>query len=394
MPLTVTAVRAAKPQEKPYRLTDEKGLRLDVSPSGGKYWRFKYRFLGKEKLLALGVFPAVSLIDARDARDDARKLLAKGIDPGEQKKVVKRAALVAAANSFEAVALEWLDKSKVKWTPRYATVVENRIRGDLFPALGKRPIAQITAPELLPVLRKMEARGVRETTHRARQDCSHIFRYAVATGRAERDIAADVKGALKPIVTKHHPSITDPDGIGALMRAIEGYEGAIVTKSALMLAPLVFVRPGELRKAEWSEIDLDGAEWRIPAAKMKMRDPHIVPLSQQAVAVLTALHPVTGPEGYVFPGVRGRGRPMSENTINAALRRLGYTSDEMTGHGFRSMASTMLNEQGYNRDAIERQLAHSERNGVRAAYNYAEFLPERRKMMQAWAIYLGGLTLL
>jgi integrase len=394
MPLTVTAVRAAKPQDKTYRLTDEKGLRLDVSPSGGKYWRFKYRFLGKEKLLALGVFPAVSLVDARDARDDARKLLAKGIDPGEQKKAVKRAALVAAANSFEAVALEWLDKNKVKWTARYTTVVENRIRGDLFPALGKRPIAQITAPELLPVLRKMEARGVRETTHRARQDCSHIFRYAIATGRAERDIAADVKGALKPIVTKHHPSITDPDGIGALMRAIEGYEGAIVTKSALMLAPLVFVRPGELRRAEWEEFDLDGAEWRIPAAKMKMRDPHIVPLSTQAVTILRALAPVTGPRGYLFPGVRGRGRCMSENTINAALRRLGYTSDEMTGHGFRSMASTMLNEQGYNRDAIERQLAHSERNGVRAAYNYAEFLPERRLMMQAWATWLDGQTLL
>jgi integrase len=394
MPLTVTAVRAAKPQEKPYRLTDEKGLRLDVSPSGGKYWRFKYRFLGKEKLLALGVFPAVSLADARDARDDARKLLAKDIDPGEQKKIVKRAALVAAANSFEAVALEWLDKSKVKWTPRYATVVENRIRGDLFPAMGKRPIAQITAQELLAVLRKMEARGVRETTHRARQDSSHIFRYAIATGKAERDVAADVKGALKPVVTAHHPSITDPEGIGALIRAIEGYEGSFITKSALLLAPRVFVRPGELRKAEWEEFDLDGAEWRIPAAKMKMRAVHIVPLSTQAVAILRALHDVTGPKGYVFPGVRGRGRPMSENTINAALRRLGYASDEMTGHGFRSLASTILNEQGYNRDAIERQLAHSERNDVRAAYNYAEFLPERRKMMQEFSAWLDGKTLL
>lgn len=388
MPLTTTAVRAAKPKEKPYRLADEKGMYLEVTPAGGRYWRLKYRFLGKEKLLALGVFPAVSLADAREARDEARKLLARGSDPSEQKKMAKRQALVAAANSFEVVAVEWLEKNKPKWTQRYASVVEGRIRKDLFPALGKRPITQITAQELLAVLRKMEGRGVRETTHRARQDCSHIMRYAIATGRAERDVAADVQGALKPVVVKHHAAITAPDGIGALMRAIRGFEGSFITKSALMLAPLVFVRPGELRNAEWPEIDLDAAEWRIPSAKMKMRTPHIVPLSEQAVKVLRALEPVTGPDGFVFPSVRGKGRSMSENTVNAALRRLGYTTDEMTGHGFRSMASTMLNEQGYNRDAIERQLAHAERNDVRAAYNYAEFLPERRAMMQAWASWL------
>ncbi|TDY25762.1 integrase [Paraburkholderia sp. BL6665CI2N2] len=394
MPLTVAAVRAAKPQEKTYRLADEKGMYLEITAAGGRYWRFKYRFAGKEKLLALGVFPDVSLAGAREARDDARRLLAKGADPSEAKKAAKRAASVASVNSFEAIAIEWFDRQKPKWTAGYADKIERRMRGDIFPAIGGRPISQITAQELLAALRKIEARGVYETAHRARQDCGHVFRYAIATGRAERDVAADVLGALHPVVTTHHASITDPEKIGALMRAIEGYDGSFITKSALLLAPLVFVRPGELRKAEWTEIDLDGAEWRIPGAKMKMRTPHIVPLSKQAVAILRKLKPLTGDDGYVFPGVRGRKRPMSENTINAALRRLGYATDEMTGHGFRSMASTLLNEQGYNRDWIERQLAHGDRDTVRAAYNYAEFLPERRKMMQAWATYLDGLLLM
>jgi integrase len=321
-------------------------------------------------------------------------LLAKGVDPSEAKKAAKRSQAVVAANSFEAIALEWFARNKPKWTPGYAEKIEKRLRKDLFPVLGKRPIAQIGAQELLAAIRKIEARGVYETAHRARQDCGHIFRYAIASGRAERDVAADIRDALHPVVTKHHASITDPEKIGALMRAIEGYDGSFTVKCALRLAPLVFVRPGELRAAEWSEIDLDSAEWRIPAAKMKMRDPHIVPLSTQAVTILRSLHPVTGPKGFVFPGVRGHGRPMSENTVNAALRRLGYANDEMTGHGFRSMASTILNEQQWNPDAIERQLAHSERDSVRATYNYAEFLPERRKMMQAWATYLDGLTIL
>jgi integrase len=394
MPLTVAAVRAAKPREKSYRLADEKGMYLEVAPTGGRYWRLKYRFSGKEKLLALGVFPDVSLAEAREARDDARKLLAKGVDPSEARKASKRAAAVSAANSFEAIALEWFGRNKPKWTVGYADKIDQRLRRDVFPAIGPRPISQITAQELLAMLRKIEARGVYETAHRARQDCGHIFRYAIATGRAERDIAADVQGALHPVVTTHHPSITAPEKIGALMRAIEGYDGAFITKCALLLAPLVFVRPGELRTAEWSEVDLDAAEWRIPASKMKMRTPHIVPLAPQAVAVLRKLHPLTGSGRYVFPGVRGRDRPMSENTINAALRRLGYAADEMSGHGFRSMASTLLNEQGYNRDWIERQLAHAERDSVRAAYNYAEHLPERRKMMTEWATYLDGLALL
>jgi integrase len=354
MPLTVAAVRAAKPQEKSYRLSDEKGMYLEVTAAGGKYWRLKYRFAGKEKLLALGVFPEVSVADARQARDDARRLLSKGVDPSEAKKAAKRAAVVASANSFEAVAIEWFERHKPKWTPGYADKIDRRLRRDVFPAIGSRPIAQITAQELLAALRKIEARGVHETARRARQDCGHIFRYAIATGRAERDVAADVMGALHPVITKHHASITDPERVGALIRAIEGYDGAFVTKCALQLAPLLFVRPGELRKAEWSEIDLDAAEWRIPAERMKMRAPHIVPLSTQAVAILRKLHPVTGSERYVFPGVRGRGRPMSENTINAALRRLGYDRNQMTGHGFRSMTSTLLNEQGWNRDTIER----------------------------------------
>ncbi|OWW19197.1 tyrosine-type recombinase/integrase [Noviherbaspirillum denitrificans] len=392
MALTDTAIRNAKPKEKPYKLSDERGLFMLVHSNGGRYWRFKYRFGGKEKLLALGVYPDVPLKDARERRDDARRQVAAGIDPGLQRKAQKAAKVSCAANSFEAVAREWFAKYSPNWVDSHSSKIIRRFEKDIFPWLGNRPIGEISAPELLTTLRRIEGRRALETAHRALQNCGQVFRYAVATGRADRDPSGDLRGALPPTRPKHHASITEPKAIGAMLRTMDGYQGSFVTKCALKLAPLVFVRPGELRKAEWSEFNLDAAEWRIPAARMKMREQHIVPLSTQAVAILRELHALTGTGRYLFPGARTNGRPMSENTVNAALRRLGYKGDEMTGHGFRSMASTHLNEQGWHRDAIERQLAHAERDEVRAAYNYAEHLPERRRMMQAWADYLDGLA--
>jgi integrase len=391
MPLTDTAVRNAKPELKPRKLADEKGLFLLIHSNGSKYWRFKYRFGGKEKLLALGIYPDVSLAQARQRRDEARKLLANEVDPGIYKQEAKRARKDMAGNSFEAIGREWYAKHSPNWAPSHGDKIIRRLERDIFPWIGSRPIAEITAHILLTTLRRIEERGALETAHRAHQNCSQIFRYAVATGRAERDPCADLRGALPPAKEKHHPSITDPVAIGELLRAVEGYRGSFVTKCALQLAPLLFVRPGELRRAEWSEVNLENAEWRIPREKMKMRAVHIVPLCVQAVKILRDLCALTGDKKYLFPGVRTPSRPMSENTVNGALRRLGYGKEEMTGHGFRSMASTLLNEQGWNRDAIERQLAHAERDSVRAAYNYAEHLPERRKMMQAWADYLDGL---
>ena len=391
MPLTEIAVRNAKARAKPARLFDAGGLYLEISPSGGKWWRFKYRFGEKEKRLSLGVYPEVSLKAARAKRDDARRLLADGIDPSEHRQQSKSALTAKSVNSFEAIAREWFAKFSENWVDTHSSKIIRRLERDLFPWLGARPINSITAPELLSALRRIESRGALETAHRAMQNCGQVFRYAVATGRAERDPIGDLRGALPPVKEKHHASIRDPKAIGALLRAIDGYEGSLITKCALRLAPLLFVRPGELRKAEWTEFNLDAAEWRIPAERMKMREQHIVPLSTQAVAILRELHALTGARRYVFPGARTNGRPMSENTVNAGLRRLGYAKNEMTGHGFRSIASTLLNEQGWHRDAIERQLAHAERDNVRAAYNFAEHLPERRKMMQAWSDYLDGL---
>ncbi|MEW8293626.1 MAG: integrase arm-type DNA-binding domain-containing protein [Candidatus Thiodiazotropha sp.] len=391
MALTDTAIRKAKPREdgKARKLFDGGGLFLLVKPNRARYWRLKYRFHGKEKLLALGVYPDVSLKSARDKRDDARKQIAAGIDPSEARKAEKAAR--SSENSFEAIAREWWSKHKPNWSESHSSRIMLRLENDVFPWIGSKPIQDITPPELLTVLRRVENRGALETAHRIHQSCGQIFRYAIATLRAERDTAADLKGALPPTNQKHHASITDPKLIGELLRAIDGYQGQFITRCALRLAPLTFVRPGELRHAEWSEIDLDKAEWRIPAEKMKMKTVHIVPLSTQAVAILNEIKPLTGHSKYVFPSVRTLKRPMSENTVTAALRRLGYASGEMTGHGFRSMASTILNEQGWHRDAIERQLAHMERDSVRAAYNYAEHLPERIKMMQAWSDYLYGL---
>lgn len=392
MPLTDTAAKNAKPKAKPYKLGDSGGLFLLVATNGGRWWRLKYRFDGKEKLLSVGIYPEVSLKQARDRRDEARRLLAEGIDPGEHRKVTKVAQSDADPNTFEAVALEWITKLQSTWTENHADKIRRRLERDLFPWIGKRPIASIEPQDVLTALRRIEARGRIETAHRALQNCSQIFRYAVATQRMASDPARDLRGALPPVKEKHHPSLTDPKAVGELLVALASYKGSFVTACALRLAPLLFVRPGELRRAEWSEFDLDAAEWRIPAGKMKARVQHIVPLSTQAVAIFKELQPVTSRSKYVFPGLRSAQRPMSENTVNAALRRLGYAKDQMTGHGFRSIASTRLNEMGWNKDAIERQLAHGERDPVRAAYNYAEHLPERRKMMQAWADYLDTLT--
>ncbi len=392
MPLTDTACKNAKPKPdgKPAKYADEKGMYLLVNQTG-KYWRLDYRYANKRKTLAIGVYPTVTLKDAREKRDEARRLLAEDIDPGEHRKVTKASKVLQAENSFEAVAREWFTKFKPTWTDGHAERIIRRLERDIFPWLGGHPIADIEAPELLTNLQRIERRGAIETAHRAMQNTSQIFRYAIATGRAKYNPAADLTGALAPTIKTSFPTITDPTKIAELLRAIDGYQGTLATQCALKLAPLVFVRPGELRQAEWCEVDLENALWVIPAARMKMREKHVVPLSRQAVAILSELKPLTGNGRYVFPGARSNGRPMSENTVNAALRRLGYDKDTMTGHGFRHMASTLLNEQGWNRDAIERQMAHAERNSIRATYNYAEYLPERHRMMQSWADYLEAL---
>jgi integrase len=385
--LNETKIRAAKLKERPYKLFDKRGLFLLVTPTGGRLWRLRYRIGALEKLISLGAYPDVTLKRAREKRDDARRLIADDIDPSAQRKA-QRAALL---DTFEGVAKEWLALQSKSLAPETISILGARLNSALYPYLGNRPVASITAQELLIAIRRIEARGRHETAHRVRALAGRVLRYAVATGRAQHDVAADLKDALAPVESRNFASVTDPARVGELMRAIDGYSGYPVTALALKLAPLVFVRPGELRAAEWSEFDLPNGEWRIPAARMKMKEPHIVPLARQAIAILRELEPLARGGRYLFPSLRTRERPMSENTINAALRRLGYSSEEQTGHGFRSMASTLLNEQGFPPDVIELQLAHTERNKVRAAYNKAQRLPERRKMMQAWADYLDGL---
>ena len=397
MPLTDVAVRNIKPGPKTVRLRDERGLYLEVSPKGGKWWRLRYTYQGKENMLSLGVYPDVSLKDARERRDEARKLIANGIDPSQARKEEKAEAEAQAlelATTFEAVAREWHSKQVMTWSESTGIKVLACMEQYLFPSFGSTPITALRAPDILPTLRAVEAKGINYTAKKLRQYCESIFAFAVATGQAERNVGADLRGALAPCKVKNRPAITDPKGVAQLLRAIDGYAGSPVTLAALKLAPLAFVRPGELRQMEWAEIDLDaenGPQWSIPAEKMKMRVPHIVPLAKQAVAVLEEIHPLTGSGRYVFPCNRTKGRCMSNMTINAALRRLGYEQGEMCAHGFRAMASTMLNELGWAQDAIERQLAHAERNKVRATYNRALLLPERRKMMQAWADYLDKL---
>jgi len=391
MSLTDVKVRTTKSQEKAYKLSDEKGLFLYVTSSGGKYWRLKYRYQGKEKLLALGVYPDVSLAFAREQRDDARKLLASDIDPGEHRKVMKTATADRAANSFELVAREWFVKHSQNWVASHADKIIRRLERDIFPWLGAKPIAEITAPDLLAVLRRIENRGAIETAHRAMGNCGQVFRYAVATGRAERDPSQDLKGALPPVKGTHFAAQTNPQQFAELLRTINSYEGTLTVCCALRLAPLVFVRPGELRHAEWASIDFEKEEWRYIVTKTNT--PHVVPLSTQAMAILQELHPLTGSGRYVFPSARSIHRPMSDNAILAALRRLGVSKEEASGHGFRATARTLLDEVlGVRPDFIEHQLAHAVRDPNGRAYNRTAYLPERKKMMQDWADYLDSIV--
>jgi integrase len=392
MALTDSALRAAKPADKQFKLSDSGGLYVIVKPSGGKLWRLKYRVHGKEKMLAIGVYPDISLKDARDRRDQAKKLLAQGKDPSAEKKRAAVAAKVGAANTFKAIAAELVARAEAE-EQSDATLTKARwFLRLLEPALGARPVSEIEPYEILAVVNKHADRGRHETARRLLAFTSRVFRHAVATTRASRNPAADLKGALVAPKVKHHAAITEPAGVGALLRAIEGFEGQPSTKLALRLAPHVFVRPGELRNAEWPEIDLDLAIWRIPGVKMKMRQDHVVPLSRQSVAILRDAQRLCGGGKYVFPGVRSPRRPMSENTLNAALRRLGYSSEEMTSHGFRSTASTLLNESGrWSPDAIERALAHNDEDDVRAAYNRSVYWHERVEMAQWWSDYLETL---
>ena len=390
MPLTDTAIRNIKPGEKPVKLFDERGLFLLVTPSGGRWWRLKYRINGKEKQLSLGVYPDVGLKEARQRRDDARKRVAAGIDPSENRKAQKSARADRAANSFEVVALEWFAKFSATWATHHGDRIIRRFERDIFPWIGGRPISEVTAPELLTVVRRIESRGALETAHRALGNCGQVFRYAVATGRAERDPSGDLRGALPPVKGEHFAATTEPKRVAAILRAMDGYEGTLTVRCALRLAPLVFVQPGELRKAEWGDIDLDAAEWRYTVTKTNT--PHIVPLSQQAVVILRELYPLTGRGRFVFPGARSNGRPMSDNAILAALRRMGIAKEEMSGHGFRAVARTILDEVlGVRPDYIEHQLAHAVRDPNGRAYNRTAHLPERRKMMQQWADYLDKL---
>ena len=388
MKLTDNKVEKAKTKNKSYKLSDGKGMYLLVTSKGNKLWRIDYSFNGKRNTYSIGSYPTIPLGDARKQLLEVKKLIEKGVDPIIYRKTSKETTL---QNTFEAVALEWHTKFTAIWSPNHSKRVLRRLENNVFPWIGSRAIGDIEAPELLAAMQRAENRGAHETAHRIRQNCGQIFRYAIATGRAKHDISAPLIGALPALKVKHHPSITDPKKIGALLNAIDGYEGTFTTCCALRLAPHVFLRPGELRKAEWSEFNLEKKEWRIPLERMKQDSQHIIPLSAQALKIIAELHPLTGSGKYLFPSIRSTSRTMSENTINAALRRLGYTKDEMTGHGFRSMASTFLNEMNWSPDAIERQLAHCERNGVRAAYNYAQHLPERRKMMQSWSNYLEQL---
>ena len=390
--LSALAVKAAKGRDKQYKLADSGGLYLLVKPSGQRYWRMNYRHVGISKTLAFGVWPDVDLATARAKRDEARKLLAKGIDPASQARLDRIAASIATANTFGAVADEWLAKI-VKDGLAEATLKKIRwLLAQITPAIGSRPIAEISAPELLLALRKVEAKGRYDTAQRLRSTCGQIFRYAIATARAERDISNDLRGALVAHKVTHRAAILKPAEVGALLRSIETFEGHSLTKTALRLLSHVFARPGELRHAEWNEFDLAGAVWTIPAPKTKMRRPHAVPLSRQALAIIAELENDAQLSPYLFPSLRSGKRPMSENTINAALRRLGYAKDEMTGHGFRAMASTLLNEMGkWNPDAIERQLAHADGNSVRRAYTRGEYWNERVRMMQHWSDYLDQL---
>jgi len=382
MSLTNTAIRNANSSKKTRKLYDERGLYLEISPNGGKWWRFKYRYIGKEKRLSLGVYPDVTLKMARERREESRKLLADGIDPSENRKAQKLAN--GGENSFEVIAREWFAKYSTNWTTDHGGRIFRRLERDVFPWIGDKQIAKVTAPELLSLIQRIEKRGAIETAHRALGNCGQVFRYAIATGRAERDLSSDLRGALPPAKGEHFAAITEPKQVAEILRAIDGYEGSLIVRCALRLAPLVFVRPGELRKAQWENINFDKAEWRYMVTKTNTQ--HIVPLAQQAIEIFKELQPLTGNGRYVFPGARSKQRPMSDNAILAAMRRMGIGKEEMSGHGFRAMARTILDEVlGVRPDFIEHQLAHAVRDPNGRAYNRTAHLPERKKMMQQWA---------
>ncbi len=392
MALTATEVKQAKPREKAYKLADGAGLYLLVNPKGAKYWRYKYRYGGKEKMLALGVYPDVSLKVARVKHQDARLKLSQGTDPSEVRKIEKLTRHLASAESFEALAREWFNQLMPEKSKSYRDRTGRILEKDLYPVLGKRPIKSITAPELLAALRRIEARGANDIAHRAKQTAGQIFRYAVATGRAERNPSSDLKGALKPRNKKHYATITDPKEVGRLLVAMDGFEGTQVVKTALKLSPILFQRPGEIRNMEWAEIDWEQKRWELPAEKMKMKLPHIVPLSHQALELLEQIHTLTGRGLYVFPSARGRSRALSENGVRTALRTIGYTNEQITPHGFRAMARTILDEVlGFRVDWIEHQLAHAVRDPNGRAYNRTSHLEGRARMMQDWADYLDQL---
>ncbi|MCH8261724.1 MAG: integrase arm-type DNA-binding domain-containing protein [Proteobacteria bacterium] len=390
MPLTDTIIRNAKPTDKPRRMFDGGGLYLEISPKGGKWWRLKYRYHGKEKRISLGVYPDVSLKKARERREAARKLLADGVNPSDNRKAQKATQLEKAANSFGVVAREWHKKQSSTWSTRHSDGIIKRLERDVFPWLGDKAISDLTPIELLTTLRRVEERGALESAHRILGNCGQILRYAVATGRTDRDITSDLRGALPAVKTKHLSAITDPIKVGELLRAIDSYKGSMIVKCAMKLAPLVFVRPGELRQAKWEDIDLERAEWRFTVTKTNT--PHIVPLSRQSIEILKDIKPLTGKGLYVFPSQRSTKRPMSDNAVLVAFRTMGIYKEEMSGHGFRAMARTLLDEElGFRPDFIEHQLAHAVKDPNGRAYNRTSHIVERKKMMQEWADYLDKL---
>lgn len=390
--LTAITVKQAKPKEKDYKIFDGGGLFLLVRKDGSKYWRQKYRYAGKEKQLAIGVYPDVSLKEARERHANARRQLRDNIDPSAAKQAQKLSQVEASANSFEAIGIEWYQKTQHEWSDNHKTKVEWMLTKNLYPWIGKRPISEITPPELLKTLRRIESRGALETAKRTKQVAGKVFRYAIATGRAERDPSQDLKDALAKPIKKHLAAITEPKKVGTLLLALDGYEGTLPVKTALKLAPILFVRPGELRHAEWSEIDLEAGQWIIPSNKMKTKAEHLVPLCQQAIEALSDLYPLTGHGQYVFPSARSPKRPMSNNAVLAAMRRMGIDKEEMSGHGFRAMARTILDQDlKFRADIIEHQLAHAVKDPNGRAYNRTSFIKERTEMMQKWADYLDSL---
>jgi len=389
--LNDTLIRNLKFTGKPKKHFDGGGMYLLVTATGSKLWRMVYHFDKKEKLLSFGEYPTVSLKDARERREDAKRLLAQDIDPGAHKKAIVAKRIAEQANSFKNIALEWYENQTGHCTAKHRALTLARLNTYLFPSLGNTAISKLEPQDLLAVVRAVEKRGFSAVPHSLVQLVGRILRYAIATGRAKHDVAADLRGALKPLRGQNRATITDPEKIGQLLRAIDSYPGYFPVRCALRLAPLVFTRSLELCAAEWSEMDLEAREWRIPASRMKMRQQHIIPLSDQAVRILEELKPYSGDGKYLFPSIKTNDKPITKEALLGALRRMGYGKHELCVHGFRGMASTLLNELGYNRDWIERQLAHVERNEVRAAYNHAQYLPERRKMMDEWSNYLDGL---